>query len=106
MLQSLNSILVYSVRGFSTLHLVKNPLTLLMSQRSGYRGRTHVHQRDTNDDAAILGGDIQLQAEHQESVQETKDLGLSDVYRNNLRNRLGHIIEWWKTNYPGYYDVA
>ena len=77
-----------------------------MSQRSGYRGRTHVHERDTDDNVAILGGDIQLQTEHQESVQETKDLGLSKVYRNNLRNRLGHIMEWWKIHYPGYYDVG
>jgi hypothetical protein len=65
-----------------------------------------VHQRDTHDDVAILGGNIQLQAEHLESVQETKDLGISDTYRTNLRNRLGHIIEWWKANYPGYYDVG
>ena len=69
-------------------------------------GRTHVHQHDTNDDVAILGGDIQLQANHLESVQETKDLGLSDTYRKNLHSRLGHIIEWWKTNYPDYYDVG
>jgi hypothetical protein len=48
---------------------------------------------------------MELQTKNRELVQETKDLGLLKVYRNNLRNQLGHIMDWWKINYADHYDA-
>jgi hypothetical protein len=76
-----------------------------MSSRRG--GRIRPHERNTGDDnVEILGANIAVSAEHTASVKATERQDLNEKNRRNYRNRIKHIYEWLKTEYPEYYNVG
>ena len=76
-----------------------------MSSRRG--GRIRPHKRDTGDDnVEILGANIAVPAEHTASVKATERKDLNEKKRRDYRNRIKHIYEWLKIEYPEYYNVG
>jgi len=76
-----------------------------MSSRR-YRGRTHTHQRDTDDAAPILGEEIAIQTAHQDAIRATKSRDRELNTKRNMRNRLKHIMDFWNEMYPNYYAIS
>jgi hypothetical protein len=73
----------------------------------GTGGRIRPHERDTDNNAAIIGADIEvLLEEHSTSVQNTEVQHMSEVNQRNYWNRLGHIFEFLEERYPAYYAVG
>jgi len=69
-------------------------------------GRIRPHERDTNDDAPILGETIEVLAHHSSSVRQTEQKDLNLKSKRDHRNRLKHIYEFWQAEYPEYYNVG
>lgn len=69
-------------------------------------GRIRPHERETNDTAVILGADIAVLEEHSASVRDTELQHVSESNKRDYRNRLGHIFEFLKEQYPAYYAVG
>jgi hypothetical protein len=65
-------------------------------------GRVRPHQRETQDDTAIIGEDLELSLEHQVSVQETLSSDMKDATRKDMRNRIRHVYVWIEAKYPAY----
>lgn len=72
--------------------------------RSG--GRIRPHERDTNNEAPILGGSIEVSNQHSLAVQETEQNDLDVKVKRNYRNRIKHIYEFFQEMYPDYYAVG
>ena len=62
--------------------------------------------RVTDDTAVTLGADVEVRAEHLSAVNATKTKESSDETRKGHRRRLKKMIEWWMTEYPGYFEVG
>jgi hypothetical protein len=71
-----------------------------------HAGRIRPHERDTNDEAAILGADVDILEQHSSAVRQTEQNDLVRDVKRDYRNRLKHIYEFWKEKYPGYYAVG
>ena len=69
-------------------------------------GRIQPDQRNTNDSAPIIGLGIEGSEQHKASLSETKSYAFQLKTVRNYRNRLGHIMNFWKTNYPEYYTAG
>ena len=76
----------------------------MSARRSG--GRIRPHQRDADDRVEILGANIAVSAEHTASVKATERQDLNEKNKRNYRNRIKHIYEWLKVEYPDYYNVG
>lgn len=74
--------------------------------RGGSRGRICPHERDTNNDAPILGADIEVQDQHSSSVRETERHDATVKVKREHRNRIKQVYEFWKTEYPEYFSVG
>jgi hypothetical protein len=71
--------------------------------RSQSHGRIRPHQRDTNDETAIIGGgDIVVLDEHTEQIRVTEDHGLKLSTRKDYRLRIRHIYVFLQESYPEY----
>ena len=68
--------------------------------RSG--GRIHIHERLTDNEAAIIGAGIAIQDSHQSAVRETEDQVMKLETRRNYRNRIQEICTFLKAQYPDY----
>ena len=69
-------------------------------------GRIHPHQRDTNNDAPILGANVEILDEHSSSVRQTERMDLEKKSKRDHRNRLKHIYMFWEEKYPDYHAVG
>jgi hypothetical protein len=76
----------------------------MSSQRRG--GRIRPHQQDIEDTVEILGANIAVSAKHSASAKATEQQDLTEKSRRNYRNRIKHVYEWLKTDYPKYYYVG
>lgn len=65
-------------------------------------GRIRVTDRDTNNDAPIIGGDIEITAAHRANVRETRKKATKDKTRREHMNRIKTYMEWIDENYPEY----
>ena len=72
--------------------------------RGGGGGRIHVHQRETDDTVPIIGADIAIKENHAAAAQTTQSKGMKDKTRKEHRNRIMHLIEFWKKHYERYLD--
>ena len=73
-------------------------LFVIMPRRAG--GRIRPHERDTTNDAAILGAEVAVLEEHSTSVRNTEVRHNSEGNKRDYRNRLGHIFEFLQERYP------
>ena len=69
------------------------------------KGRICIYQRDT-DDTKIQGKCLKLTEAHQDDVRSTENKKMEDSLREDYRNRLGHLMVFWKESYPKYYAVG
>lgn len=69
-------------------------------------GRVRPHERDTNNEAPILGANVEVLEQHSSSVRETEQNDLSVKVKRDYRNRLKHMYTFWKEQYPEYYSVG
>ena len=67
------------------------------------RGRIHLHQRNTDDNTPLMGGDVEILEEHRNAMNATKKKETEVQTKNGHRNRLKAYIEWLRVNYPTYY---
>lgn len=69
-------------------------------------GRIRVHERNINDEAAVIGGEIELSAEHRADVVATEQRVMEDKTRREYRNRIKRIYEWLQgsADYPDYFE--
>ena len=75
--------------------------------RAGQRhGRILPHQRDTNDEAPVLGSELLAIENYAEDVHETLSLEISDGVRKDYRRRIRKIIEYWKENFGEYHFIG
>jgi len=74
--------------------------------RNGGGGRIRPHERSTDDDAAIIGADIEVLEEHSTSVRDTEQKTISERNKRNYRNRIKHICSFFEEKYPTYFSVG
>ena len=76
------------------------------SSNRAQSGRVRPHERDTNNEAPILGANVEVLEQHSSSVRETEQNDLSVKVKRDYRNRLKHMYTFWKEQYPEYYSVG
>jgi len=69
-------------------------------------GRIRPHERDTNNDAPILGASIDVLDEHSSSVRQTEQNDYEKKTKQDHRNRLKHIYTFWEEKYPEYHAIG
>ena len=79
---------------------------IIISSMPRARGRTRAHERETDHTQGLLGSSIEVSAEHTQAVVETESKELSDGLKKNYRNRLNHIMEFLRVEYPEYFAVG
>ena len=62
--------------------------------------------RVTDDTAAIIGADVQVRAEHAMALNDTKSKESAPETRKGHRRRLRKLIEWWRDEYPDYFEAG
>ena len=67
-------------------------------------GRVQPHQRDTNDNVQIIGGDLAVLAAHADAVNTKTALRMNDGTHRNYRNRTKRMIVFWQEKYPDYFE--
>ena len=72
--------------------------------RSSGGGRIYVHQRTVDDRTQIIGGGIDIEHEHVDSIIETEQSSMENATRREYQNRLQHIYTWWMEHYPSYFE--
>jgi hypothetical protein len=72
-----------------------------MSSR-GSGGRIRV----TDDSFATIGADVEVRTEHTSALNDTKKRENATKTRSEHRNRLKNLIEWWRTEYPDYFEAG
>ena len=72
----------------------------------GGGGRIRVHERTVDDEAELIGGAIELSAEHRNDIVETEQMDMADKTRREYRNRIKRIYMWLRnsTDYTGYFE--
>ena len=76
------------------------------AQRAHRGGRIHPHQRDTDDNAAVLGDNLESPRDLAAKYNETMKGTMTDGCRWNYRQRILHIIEFWRQEDPEYFAVG
>jgi hypothetical protein len=69
-------------------------------------GRIRPNERETNDNVAILGANLDIQVEHSQGVRDTEQRGLDLTTKRNYRNRIKEIYTFFAKNYPEYHSVG
>lgn len=64
-------------------------------------GRIHPHQRETDHTKQTIGANIQIE-NFETNLHKTKDLEMLKAIRQDYRNRIRQIIEYWEGNLPDY----
>jgi len=73
------------------------------SRSRAHGGRIHIHERDVDDQAPIIGESLDLGEDFHESLQGTLSKQMDDRTRRNYRNRLKRMMEFWGKNHNDYY---
>lgn len=73
--------------------------------RGNRGGRVLPHERNTNNNAPILGADLNI-AGYEEAIHETNKFEISDNTRKDYRRRIVRITKHWKEKYPEYHSVG
>ena len=69
-------------------------------------GRIRPNERETNDNAAILGANLEIQVEHSQGVRDMEQRGLDLTTKRNYRNRIKEIYTFFAKNYSEYHSVG
>lgn len=72
-----------------------------MARSAGGRGgggRIRPGDRATDNEAPLIGGDVDLSEEHQANIASTESKEMKDSCRIDYRNREKRIIEWWRNS--------
>ena len=72
----------------------------------GSNGRVHAHSREADDSGNLIGGDIALNNEHQNAIDDTEEKEMDDKCRKDYRNRINEIIKFILEHYPEYFQVG
>ena len=74
----------------------------------GGGGRIRVHERTVDDETEIIGGAIELSAEHRNDIVETEQMDMADKTRREYRNRIKRIYTWLmnSADYTGYFELG
>ena len=72
----------------------------MSGRRNG--GRLRPHERLANNDAPVLGDNIDLGGEYDIALQETLSLEMNDATRKDYRRRLVRIAKFWDVHHPAY----
>ena len=60
----------------------------------------------TDDSFATIGADVEVRTEHTSALNDTKKRENATKTRSEHRNRLKNLIEWWRTEYPDYFEAG
>ena len=72
----------------------------------GGGGRIRVHERTVDDESELIGGAIELSAEHRNDIVETEQMEMADKTRREYRNRIKRIYTWLmkSKDYTAYFE--
>ena len=70
----------------------------------GSGGRIRPADRDTNDEAPIIGAGIAITAAHQANVRETRSKGKKTKTKREHMNRINRFMTWVDREYPEYVE--
>ena len=70
--------------------------------RAGGGGRIRV----TDDSFNTIGANVEVRGEHTSALNATKQKESATKTRNGHRNRLKILIDWWRSEYPDYFEVG
>lgn len=68
-------------------------------------GRIHLHDRDTNNEAPIIGGETEIEG-YKDAVHENNKHRINEATRKNYRSRIRRIYAYLKEKYPEYYALG
>jgi hypothetical protein len=77
------------------------PQFVVMSS-SGSGGRIRVK----DDSFASIGADVAVRIEHTSALNDTKQLENAKKTQSKHRNHLKYLIDWWRTEYPDYFEAG
>jgi hypothetical protein len=60
----------------------------------------------TDDSIDAIGGDVEVRVEHLNAVNATKTKESAEETRRGHRRRLKKIMDWWRAEYPAYFEVG
>lgn len=69
-------------------------------------GRIQPHQRETNDEAPVLGSEMPTEENHLASALETEKKEMDDKCRKNCRNCVSHTCEFLEKEHPEHCKVG
>ena len=69
---------------------------------AGAGGRIRV----TDDSFDTVGANVQVRDEHTSALNATKQQENARKTRNEHQNRLKCLINWWRSDYPDYFEVG
>ena len=75
-----------------------------MVRRGNQSGRIRPHDRNVDDPSNIIACDDTIDAEHASAIVVTEQSHMENKTRNEYRNRIKRIIQFWFTHYPSYYE--
>ena len=65
-----------------------------------------MHDRDTDDGNHVIGAKLRINEVHSMAIIETEKRAINDSLRNNYWNRIQHIIDFWKEEYPEFHALG
>jgi len=77
-----------------------------MPKRGGGSGRILPHERDVNDEAQILGHNLEIDEEVANDIIATQQASMTDKCRKEYRNRIKRVINHFRTNSNEYYKIG
>ena len=76
------------------------------TNRNGRRsGRILPHERECDNDAPVIDGNIEIE-NYEDEVSATTKLEKNDGTRKDYRRRIKAMVGWLEKEHPGYYMVG
>ena len=78
----------------------------MASNRRGASGRIHLHQRDTDDAAPLLGAGLSVPDGLAAQYNTTMKISTTDSCRKDYRSRIARTIKFWAVECTEYFQIG
>ena len=80
-------------------------MTNRSTRNSRRTGRILPHERECDNEAPVIEGDIEIE-NYEEEVLVTTKLEKNDATRKDYRRRIKAMVGWFEKEHPAYYEVG
>ena len=76
-----------------------------MSNRRSH-GRIQPHEQEANNEAPVLGANLDLGGEYKIALQQTLSLEMNEKTRKDYRHQIVKIAKFWDVHHPNYAAIG